>query len=102
MCLGLSVTGGKYFVYNVHIMTYLKVAEARARFGEILDEAENGTPVFIERRGVRFQLIAETDPSAATPKKPVFDFVDAAVMSGQWTWKPAAKGLAFAARRKRR
>jgi len=89
-------------VYNVHIMTYLKVAEARARFGEMLDEAEKGTPVVIERRGVRFQLIAETDSPSATPKKPVFDFVDAAVMSGQWTWKPAAKGLAFAARRKRR
>ena len=42
-------------VYNVHIMTYLKVAEARARFGEMLDEAEKGTPVVIERRGVRFQ-----------------------------------------------
>jgi prevent-host-death family protein len=88
-------------VYNVQIMKCLKVAEARARFGEILDEAENGTPVIIERRGVRFQLVAETD-RPATPKKPVFDFVDAGVMSGQWTWKPGAKGLAFAARRKRR
>src|SRR5688500_12092129 len=46
-------------VYNVHMFKYLKVAEARARFGEILDEAENGTPVVIERRGVRFRLVAE-------------------------------------------
>ena len=88
-------------VYNVQIMKTLKVAEARARFGEILDEAENGTPVIIERRGVRFQLVAETD-RPARPSTPVFDFVDAGVMSGQWTWKPGAKGMAFAARRKRR
>jgi prevent-host-death family protein len=40
-------------------MKHLKVAEARARFGEILDEAEKGAPVVIERRGVRFRLVAE-------------------------------------------
>jgi prevent-host-death family protein len=89
-------------VYNVQMIKFLKVAEARARFGEILDEAEKGTPVIIERRGVRFQLVAETDRPSAKTSKQVFDFVDAGVMSGQWTWKPGAKGLAFAARRKRR
>jgi len=89
-------------VYNVQIVTHLKVAEARARFGELLDEAENGTTVVIERRGVRFRLVAETGGPSATPQKPLFDFVDAGVMSGQWTWKAGATGLAFAARRKRR
>jgi antitoxin (DNA-binding transcriptional repressor) of toxin-antitoxin stability system len=83
-------------------MKHLKVAEARARFGEILDEAENGTTVVIERRGVRFRLVAETGGPIETPKKALFEFVDAGVMSGQWTWRAGAKGLAFAARRKRR
>ena len=83
-------------------MRNLKVAEARARFGEILDEAEKGAPVVIERRGVRFRLVAETGPRSAASKAPLFTFVDAGVMSGQWTWKAGAKGVAFAARRKRR
>lgn len=89
-------------VYNVHTMTHMKVAEARARFGEILDEAEKGTPVLIERRGVRFRLIAEPGQSSKSAGAPLFDFVDAAVMTGQWTWKAGAKGLAFAPRRTRR
>ena len=41
-------------VYTVH-MKLLKVAEARARFGELLDHAEQGDDVFIERNGVRFR-----------------------------------------------
>jgi len=80
----------------------MKVAEARARFGEILDEAEKGTPVFIERRGVRFRLVADPGQPSTAAKPALFDFVDTAVMSGQWTWKAGAKGLAFSSRRKRR
>lgn len=89
-------------VYNVQNMEHLKVAEARARFGEILDEAEKGMPVLIERRGVRFRLVAEKGPPSKASKSALFDFVDAGVMTGQWTWKASAKGLAFAPRRKRR
>ena len=83
-------------------MKHMKVAEARARFGEILDEAEKGAPVVIERRGVRFRLVAEPAGAPAASKRALFDFVDPAVMSGQWTWKAGVKGLAFAPRRKRR
>jgi antitoxin (DNA-binding transcriptional repressor) of toxin-antitoxin stability system len=90
-------------VYNVHTMKDLKVAEARARFGELLDEAEKGRPVSIERRGVRFRLIAESaGVSKRSKTAPLFEFVDASVADGQWSWKPGRKGLAFAARRKRR
>lgn len=32
------------------------VAEARARFGELLDEADQGETVVIERRGVQYIL----------------------------------------------
>jgi hypothetical protein len=84
-------------------MKDLKVAEARARFGEILDEAERGVPVFIERRGVRFRVTAEaaTPARKATPPDPLV-YVDPAVMSGNWTWKLGPKGLAFVARRPRK
>ena len=89
-------------MYNVQTMTHMKVAEARARFGEILDEAEKGTPVVIERRGVRFRVIAEPGETSAGPNPTLFDFVDPSVLSGQWTWKAGAKGVAFSPRRKRR
>ena len=81
---------------------HLKVAEARARFGEILDEAEKGTPVVIERRGVQFRLIAEPRRPSAGTETALFDFVDPAVATGQWSWKSGPGGLAFAPRRKRR
>jgi len=81
----------------------MKVAEARARFGEILDAAEKGLPVVIERRGVTFRLVAEAPPRPKAPATAVFEFVDPAVMSGQWTWRAdAARGAKFAPRRKRR
>ena len=83
-------------------MEHLKVAEARARFGEMLDEAEQGGEVVIERRGVRFRLVAEGERTTRAAKAHLFDFVAPAVMSGQWTWKPGKQGVAFAARRKQR
>ena len=80
-----------------------KVAEARARFGEVLDDAEKGIPVVIERRGVRFRILAEpvVSPKAAKASKAVFDFVDPAVADGQWTWKTGKRGLAFTPRKRR-
>ena len=88
-------------VYIVHAMKHWKVAEARARFGEILDEAEKGNPVVVERRGVRFRLVAEAaGPRSAAPK-PLFDYVDAALADGQWTWKSGPRGLTFSARKRR-
>ena len=89
-------------VYNVRAMKTMKVAEARARFGELLDAAEQGNEVVIERKGVWFRLLAESTRGATRPKAALFDFVDPAVMDGQWTWKPGKAGLAFAPRRKRR
>jgi prevent-host-death family protein len=84
-------------------MKHLKVAEARARFGDILDEAEKGNAVVIERRGVLFRLQAESP--AARPKvlaASPFAKLDADVMSGQWTWTAGARGLRFSSRRKKR
>lgn len=79
----------------------MKVAEARARFGEILDEAEKGNPVVIERRGVLFRVVAEAPARTAGSDEPWFEFVDPAVADGQWTWKTKRDGLAFAPRKRR-
>ena len=86
-------------MYNVHTMKPMKVAEARARFGEVLDEAESGVPVFIERRGVRFRVVVDDAPKAARAS---FDFVDAEVLNGEWSWEQGNDGLTFKAPRKAR
>jgi hypothetical protein len=78
------------------------VAEARARFGEILDEADQGDTVIIERRGVQYLLQRDTRERKAAAPRSVFTWVDPAVMSGEWTWTPTAKGLRFTPRRPRR
>lgn len=89
-------------MYNVRVMKQLKVAEARARFGEILDEAEKGMPVFIERRGIRFRLAVEAGARKSADKPRLFEKVDPVVMAGQWSWSEGPKGLRFTARRKAR
>lgn len=88
-------------MYIVHKMSHWKVAEARARFGEILDEAERGNPVVVERRGVRFRLTAEAAPPRRSPAPPLFEFVDSAIADGQWTWKSGPRGLRFSSRKRR-
>jgi antitoxin (DNA-binding transcriptional repressor) of toxin-antitoxin stability system len=83
-------------------MKAYKVAEARSRLGELLDEAEGGTPVFVERHGVRFVIAAEDASKKARRDTPaVFEFVHPDVMSGEWTWEPARGGFRFRARRRR-
>ena len=89
-------------VYYVHVMKGMKVAEARARFGEILDEAEKGNPVVIERRGVRFRLTAEQPRTPRRTPPVLFEAVDPSVLDGQWSWETGPAGLTFAPRRKRR
>ena len=82
-------------------MPHMKVAEARARFGEILDEAEKGRAVVIERRGVLFTVAARAPARPARRTEPVFEFVDPAVDDGQWTWTSKRSGLAFSRRSRR-
>lgn len=83
-------------------MKHLRVAEARARFGEVLDEAEKGSEVIIERRGVRFRVVADAPRKAQAASPVLFENVHPDVLRGQWTWKAGATGLAFTPRRKRR
>jgi hypothetical protein len=77
------------------------VAEARARFGDLLDQAEQGESVVIERRGVRFTLRSE--PVGPTPPaRPFFEWLDPAVDAGQWTWDLTRSGATFRAPRPRK
>lgn len=80
----------------------MRVAEARARFGEILDEAEQGQEVVIERRGLRFRIVVDQPRTRKGARPALFASVDPDVLGGQWTWDPGPGGLAFSPRRKRR
>ena len=69
--------------------------EARARFGDLLDEAERGERVVIERRGIRFTITAEPGGDRTATRGQVFSFVHADVMRGEWTWAAGKRGLTF-------
>jgi len=84
-------------------MKDFRVAEARARFGELLDQAESGEAVFIKRRGVRFSVKAEPRKARiSSTTQPAFSYVDDAVMNGDWTWGRTKRGVVFRPRRTRR
>lgn len=72
-------------------MTRYSAAGARARFSAVLDLAERGEDVVVERRGVRFRLVRVDQPRRAPVKK--YDWnVDEALLDGDWHWEPAADG----------
>jgi hypothetical protein len=77
------------------------VAEARARFGDLLDQAEQGDAVVIERHGVRFLLKAEAGQQPAPPGK-FFEWLDPALESGEWNWDLTKSGVKFRAARRSR
>jgi hypothetical protein len=86
-------------------MKRFTVAEARARFGDLLDQADQGETVVIERRNVRYTLKSQPvkRTSATRKAKPsYFEWIDPVVMSGQWTWTPTKNGLRFTPRRARK
>jgi antitoxin (DNA-binding transcriptional repressor) of toxin-antitoxin stability system len=88
-------------------MKRYSVAQARTNFSHLLDQAEAGDPVVIERRGTRFRLETERrakgrGTARVTRRASLIEYVDPVVLQGQWTWQWAAGGLRFNARRKRR
>jgi antitoxin (DNA-binding transcriptional repressor) of toxin-antitoxin stability system len=78
-------------------------SELRVRLAEVLDAAERGEPVVIERRSTRFVLRAEpVRPRIRRARRPFIEIVDPAVADGQWTWGWSSGGLTFRARPRRR
>ena len=77
-------------------------SQARARLAEVLDLAESGQTVFIERGRVRFQLGIQRPARRRARHKPLIEILDPAVQDGQWTWEWEAGGLKFVPRPRRR
>lgn len=73
-------------------------AQARAQLSAALDDAEAGTPVVIERRGVRFRIVREPARPARVSRTPLVEILDPAVERGQWTWTPGGGQLRFTPR----
>lgn len=86
-------------MYNVHMKRFT-VSEARARFGDVLDAAEEGGEVVIERRGVRFLVQAETPPARVTKRASLIEYLDPSIEAGDWTWEYVRGGLRFRPRRR--
>lgn len=87
-------------MYNGHMKRY-SVAEARARFSDLLDAAEQGQPAVIERRGVRFVIRPEESRRRGGRQK-MIEFIDSDVAAGQWTWEWTGAGLEFKGGRPRK
>ena len=78
------------------------MAQARQQLPALLTAAEQGQPVVIERRGVRFTLRATPFKRASRRPARVIEVIDPAVAQGRWTWTWSARGLGFSRRRQRR
>jgi len=76
------------------------VAVARERLADILDAADAGQRVVIERRGVRYVIEAEKRRRPVTRRRQpaLIKVLDATIRSGEWTWTWQDDGLAFAPR----
>ena len=80
-------------------MKRYSVVHVRERLADVLDEVEQGNPVVIERRGVRYVLRVEPAARKRSAKSAI-ETIDPAVESGQWQWTPTAKGTRFSGRRR--
>ena len=79
-------------MYNV-VKRYT-VSEARMKIAEVLDQAERGEEVLIERRGVRFKVVPAEVLRRKRPRVAI-RILDPAVAAGDWSWRWAAEGFTF-------
>ena len=87
-------------LYNVHMKRYTS-SQVRERLADVLDAAERGEEVVIERRGVRYVIRAERAKRVQRTRKPLIESIDPGVASGEWTWAWKADGLTFSSKRRR-
>jgi hypothetical protein len=76
---------------------YSEVAAAK-QFSTLLDAAERGERVVIERRGAQFELHRLQAKRVSARRVPLVAFTDAAVESGQWAWRLKGAELQFIGR----
>ncbi len=82
-------------------MKRMSATAARQHFSDLLDAAENGDRVLIERRGVEFELEVRRPRRIPARRVPLVEVMDSAVERGAWTWRAEDGGLVFQARKRR-
>jgi antitoxin (DNA-binding transcriptional repressor) of toxin-antitoxin stability system len=87
----------------MYVMKRYTSSQVRERLSDVLDAAERGEEVVIERRGARFLLRVEGSdrPAARRRGRPAIEILDPAVAEGEWTWAWKPTGLAFTKRPRR-
>jgi hypothetical protein len=81
-------------------MSRVTATAARRNLFHLLDAAEKGEEVILERRGTRFRLSLEPPSREAIPSSPLI-IEDPDVLAGDWSWRADSKGeLAFEPRRR--
>ena len=76
-------------------------SQVRARLADVIDAAERGEEVIIERRGVRYSVRAERATPVQRTRKSLIQSVDPGVAAGEWTWTWNADGPTFSSKRHR-
>ena len=90
-------------VYIVHAMKEYGVASVRERLAEALDYADQGVPVFIERRGVRYRLsVDEATKPASKARKSYLEVLDPVIETGEWAWNWSPGSFTLKAHRGRK
>ncbi|MFN0061003.1 MAG: type II toxin-antitoxin system Phd/YefM family antitoxin [Myxococcaceae bacterium] len=72
-------------------MKRYRVAEARAKLGQLLDQVEEGQTVCVERRGTSFALVRQRTLQTRPMSEPFVE-VDAELMEAGWSWRWDGKG----------
>jgi hypothetical protein len=85
----------------MYTMKRYTVSQARERLADVLDEAERGVAVVIERRDVQYVIEARPVARRQQPRRSLIDTLDPAVAAGQWQWDWAESGIRFSKRRRR-
>jgi len=84
-------------------MKRYSAATAKQRLSYLLDAAERGEPVIIQRGGVSFRV--QPEPRVRRKKstrRPIIEILDPAITKGDWVWKWMRGGLSFDAEKKAR
>lgn len=84
-------------------MKRFSAASAKQRLSYLLDAAERGEPVIIERRGVSFRVQPERQVSLQKARRrPILEILDPSITKGDWEWKWARGELSFVAGKRAR
>lgn len=71
-------------MYIVHMLRHTATT-ARKHFSDLLDAAEAGEPVLVERRGRVFQVVM-LQPNAPAPHHQPMFVADASLLEGDWSF----------------